>query len=241
MWVAPNSLAHSSLRVVQIDRDDRRRSGNPRTLDRSVAHSTATEHCDRVASADLAGVHGSAETRHDTAAKQTGNFGFGVGIHLGALAAGHERLLAERPDSERRRELGPVGEGHLLGGIVGVEAVLGFALQARAAVAAHRSPVENHVVTGRNVGYIGTHRLHDSGCLVAQQERKLVVDPALAVVEVGVADPAGLDLHDRLARSGIGNDDCFDGDRFALRSGNNSTYFLCHGGDGSSVRLVSSP
>ena len=44
-------------------------------------------------------------------------------------------------------------------------------------------------------------RLDDAGRLVAEQEREVVVDAALAVVQVGVADPAGLDLHQRLARA----------------------------------------
>ena len=40
----------------------------------------------------------------------------------------------------------------------------------------------------------------DPGGLVAEQERELVVDAALAVVQVGVADPAGLHLHHGLTR-----------------------------------------
>ena len=38
------------------------------------------------------------------------------------------------------------------------------------------------------------HRLDDAGGLVAEQEREVVVDAALAVVQVGVADAAGLHL-----------------------------------------------
>ena len=34
---------------------------------------------------------------------------------------------------------------------------------------------------------------HDTGRLMAEEEREVVVDAALAVVQVGVADPAGLD------------------------------------------------
>ena len=54
------------------------------------------------------------------------------------------------------------------------------------------------------------------GGLVAQQEREVVVDPALAVVQVGVADPAGLDLHHRLARPRVGHVDRDQLDRRAL-------------------------
>ena len=47
----------------------------------------------------------------------------------------------------------------------------------------------------------------DAGRLVPEQERELVVDAALPVVEVGVADPAGLHRHHHLARSRIGHHD----------------------------------
>jgi hypothetical protein len=38
----------------------------------------------------------------------------------------HQRLVDERADAERRAQLGAVGERHLLGGVVGVEAVQGL-------------------------------------------------------------------------------------------------------------------
>ena len=66
----------------------------------------------------------------------------------------------------------------------------------------------------------GTDRLDDAGRLVAEQEREVVVDPALAVVQVGVADPAGLDLHHRLARPRVRHVDRLDSSPAApLRAG----------------------
>ena len=56
-------------------------------------------------------------------------------------------------------------------------------------------------------------RLDHARRLVPEQERELVVDAALAVVQVGVADPAGLDRDDRLARARVGDDDVDDLDR----------------------------
>ena len=55
--------------------------------------------------------------------------------------------------------------------------------------------------------------LDDAGGLVAEQEREVVVDAALAVVQVGVAHAARLHLHERLARARVGDDDRLDGDR----------------------------
>jgi hypothetical protein len=60
---------------------------------------------------------------------------------------------------------------------------------------------------GTTVGDVGADRLDDPGGLVAEQEREVVVDAALAVVQVGVAHPAGLHLHHHLAGTGIGDDD----------------------------------
>jgi hypothetical protein len=63
---------------------------------------------------------------------------------------------------------------------------------------------------------------------VAEQEREVVVDAALAVVEVGVAHPAGLDLHHGLARARIGHHDGLDRHRLALAPGHDSTHLLRH-------------
>ena len=71
------------------------------------------------------------------------------------------------------------------------------------------------------------------GGLVAEQEREVVVDAALAVVQVGVADPARLDDDDGLTRPGIGDDDRLHRHGLALRSGDDSTNLLTHAGDGS--------
>ena len=94
------------------------------------------------------------------------------------------------------------------------------------AVAAHGPPVEHHEVTGRHLGDALAHGLDDPGRLVAEQERELVVDPALAVVQVGVADPARLHLHDRLARPRVGHVDGHDLDGRPLRAGDDGLDLL---------------
>ena len=84
--------------------------------------------------------------------EQAGGLGRRGRVDLGALAGGDERLLGERADAERGRQLGAVGERHLLRGVVRGEAVLGLARAAGAALAAHRPPVEDHEVARRDVG-----------------------------------------------------------------------------------------
>jgi hypothetical protein len=63
---------------------------------------------------------------------------------------------------------------------------------------------------------------------VTEQERELVVDPTLPVVQVGVADPAGVDRHDRLTRAGVGHDDVDELDVGPLAAGDDSLDGLGH-------------
>ena len=174
---------------------------------RRAPHPAAAEDGHRVAAADLTGEHRRPEPRHHTAAEQADRLGTGAAVDLGALAGGHQRLLGEGTDTERGRQRGAVGQRHLLGGVVGGEAVPRPAPATRAALAAHRPPVEDHEVPGRHRGHVGPDRLDHAGRLVAEEEREVVVDPPLAVVEVGVADAARLDPHEGLTRSGIGDED----------------------------------
>src|SRR5699024_4568628 len=101
-------------------------------------------------------------------------------------------------------------QGHLLGGVVGVEAVLRFALFAGAALAAHRAPVQDDPVANLDVGNVlpdlGNHR---SG-FVAQQVRVIVANPAQLVVQVGVAHPGGQNVDDDFTGPRIRDDDVHD-------------------------------
>jgi hypothetical protein len=112
---------------------------------------------------------------------------------------------------------------------VGVEAVPGAAAQTGTAIPAHGTPVEDHEVTGGDIGDALADRLHDSGGLVAEQEGEVVADAALFVVQVGMTDPAGLHLHHGLTGSGIGYDDRLDPDRLVLARCDHAAYFLRHG------------
>ena len=192
---------HLELLRVQVDRDDRGRPGELGADDRGVADAAAAEHRHRVTPADLAGQHRRADAGHDAAAQQAGGRRRGCGVDLGGLARGDQRLLGEGADAERGGELGAVGQRHLLGRVVRREAVLRAPPATRPALAAHRPPVEDDEVARLDLGHVGSDRLDDAGGLVAQQERELVVDAALAVVQVGVAHAARLHRDDDLARA----------------------------------------
>ena len=81
---------------------------------------------------------------------------------------------------------------------------------------------------GRHRGHVRADRLDDTGRLVAEQEREVVVDAALAVVQVGVADPAGLHLDQRLAGPRVGDVDRGHLDRLTLAPGHDCLH-LMHG------------
>jgi hypothetical protein len=112
---------------------------------------------------------------------------------------------------------------------VGREAVPGPPPQAGTALTAHRPPVEDDEVARRHVGDALTDRLDGAGRLVAEEEREVVVDAALAVVQVGVAHPARLDADDRLARTRVGDDDVDELDVGTLGAGDDSLDGLRHG------------
>src|SRR6185312_12275524 len=115
------------------------------------------------------------------------------------------------------------------GGVVRGEAVPRLAAATGAAGAVDRAPVEDDVVARRDIGDAVTDRLDHPRGLVAEQERELVVDAALAVVQVGVAHAAGLHLHDGLAGTGIGDVDRLDGDGRTLAVRDDPADLLRHG------------
>ena len=123
---------------------------------------------------------------------------------------------------------GAVGERHPLGRVVGGEAVPGTAAGAGAAAAADGAPVQDHEVPGRDVGDAGADRADPAGRLVPEQERVVVGDPALPVVQIGVADAARLDVDHRLARAGIRHQHRLDPDRLAPAPRHHCTHLDRH-------------
>ncbi len=67
--------------------------------------------------------------------------------------------------------------------------------------------IEDDEVTGLHRRDIGPNRLDNAGCLMTEQERELIADAALPVVEVGVADTTRLNLHKRFPRTRLGHHD----------------------------------
>ncbi len=213
---------------VGVDGDDRARADEARTRDRGVTHAAAAEHGHGVVALHTARVHRRAEARHHPAAEQAGGFGARRGVHLRRLARGDERLRCERPDAERGRQRGPVAERHGLRGVVRVEAVPGLAAAARAAFAAHGTPVEDDEVARRDRGDVGTDGVDGPGGLVTEQVREVVADAALAVMEVGVADAARLHRDECLTGARVGHDDGLDAYRLPFARRDDTAHLARH-------------
>src|SRR5262249_22447576 len=107
-------------------------------------------------------------------------------------------------------------------------AVPGSPAPARTALSADRPPVEDHEVAGLKPGNVRTDRLDDAGGFVPEQIGEVLADPALAVVQVGVAHAACLHADQRLARPGVGNDDGGELDRSAFAAGDDALTLMCH-------------
>ena len=83
--------------------------------------------------------------------------------------------------------------------------------------------------------------LDDARRLVPEEEREVVVDPAFAVVQVGVAHPARLDRDDGLAGAGVGHDDRLDGDRCSPCEGDDAPNLLWHAAEATPWTPVTEP
>src|ERR1700760_3312069 len=177
---------------------------------------------------DLAGVERRAQPGHHAAAEQAGHLGPGRRVDLGALTRRDQGLLGEGADAQGRRQHGAVFQGHLLLGVVGVEAVPGATAQAGPALAADRAPAEDDEIPGLHVGHAVADRFDHPGRLVAEEVGEVVADAALTVVQVGVAHPAGLDLDQGLPRAGVRPHDGGDLDRSALLAGDHTLHALRH-------------
>ena len=204
------------LLVVGVNRNDSFRPHQPGSGDCGIAHPAAADHRDGVVTGHPAGVDRRPDSGHDAAAQQSGHGGIRGGIDLCALTLVHQGLVDERPDAQRGRQLGAVGQCHPLLGVERVEAQVRPAPLACAALTAHCAPVQDHEIAGLHVCDARPDGLDGARGLVAEQERVFVVDAAVAVGQVGMADAASDDVDDDLARSRVGDDHIHHLDRFAF-------------------------
>ncbi len=205
--------------LVTVDSDDRRRPRQASPGDRSITDTAAPDHGDGIPAGNVPGVHRRTQPGHHPTPEQTHHRRIGLRVDLGALAFVDESLVGERPDPQRRRQFGAVGESHLLRRIVGVEAIPGGALLAGSAFPAHRTPVQHHDITDLDMSDSIADRFDGARGFVAEQERELVVDAALAVMQIGMTHPARGDGDHDIVRAGIGNGDRLDRDGLTLRLG----------------------
>ena len=169
------------------------------------ADAAAADHGDGVAAGDAAGVDRGAEPGHHAAAEQAGRRRPArAGSTLVHWPAATSVFSANAPMPSAGDSSVPSASVIFCLALCVVKQYHGRPRRQARHCAADRAPVEDDEVAGRDVGDAVADRLDDAGRLVAEQEREVVVDAALAVVQVGVADAAGLDLDHGLAGPGSG-------------------------------------
>ena len=186
-------------RRVDVDGDDRG-AGDARVLDREMPEPAGAEHGDEVRRA------------------RAGVLDRLVGGHAGA---GQRRRVGGVDAVRDAYDVPRVAERVL--GEAAVERVAHVALleaerlAAAVAVAAHAAgvaePRQRDAHAGLEAVHLaGTQALDHADALVAGDERRRRLDRPLAArgVDVGVAEPAGLDAHEHLAGAGLGDGQVLD-------------------------------
>jgi hypothetical protein len=134
----------------------------------------------------------------------------------------HQAELGECSDTEGGGQLGAILEGHALSCVLAVEAVPGPATKATATRPAWSAPGDDHHVARSDIGHAIADGLDASRGLVTKQEWKIVADPTLAVVQVGMADTTRLYSNQHLVRPRVRNANGHDLDRSAAFPGDDA-------------------
>ena len=210
------------LAFDHVNGDHHAGTGDGGARNRRIADTATSDDRNRVAGRDRTGADRCAVAGHHTAADERRGLAASGRINLHRLARVHETALRKCADAERRRQRRAVVEGHPLACVLAVEAVPGTSAQATPAGAAGRTPRDHHDVAGRNVGDAFADGLDDAGRLVAEQEGEVIADATLAVMQVGVADAAGLDPDERLVGTRVRNVNGHDFDWGTAFAGDNA-------------------
>ena len=154
VWVAPNSLASSSFRA---SRSTAMIVAAPASRAPAMAASptppqpnTATESPRPTSPVSMAAPR-PAITPQPSSPATSGFTSADTLVHWPAATS----VFSAKAPMPSAGDSGDAVEGHLLRGVEGGEAVPGPAPAARPALAAHRPPVEDHEVAGRDVGDVG--------------------------------------------------------------------------------------
>ena len=216
------------LVLGDVDRDDRAGSRDLGTGNGSHAHTAQADDGDGLAALDLAGIHRGPQAGHHATAHQARSRRIRPRVHLGALPLMDQGLLCERADAQGGLQLGAIGQRHLLRGVESIEAVLRLALLAGTALAAHRAPVQDHIIAHSDVSDVLADLRNYTRSLMAQQEGIVVRNTAIAVGQVGVAHAAGLHLHNHVVGPRGGDLNIHYLHRVALAARDNRLNALCH-------------
>ena len=192
--------------------------------DGAEADHAGAEHDAGRARLDLGGEHRGAEPGGEPAGEQAGAVQRGVGRDLGERDLRHHRVLRERARAHEvadrlavaRQPGRAVGQVALVLLLADGQAEVRARAQAVLALAALGREERDHRVADRDVLDALADRLDDPGALVAEHGGRVAGRVgAGGGVEVGVADAAGHEPHQHLARLGVGELDLLHVQRLA--------------------------
>ena len=219
-WCA--RLREPSLR--EVDRDDPLRAGEPAADHGAEADEAAAEDDARRAGLDPRRVERGADPGREPAGERGAAVERRLGADLRERDLGHHGVLGERRGAhevpqrlavarEPRGAVGEVAEALL---VADRDAAVGAVAEAVDALPALGGEERDHVVAGRDERDAVTDALDDAGTLVAEHAGRVAGRVgAGGGVEVGVADAAGGEPDEHLARLRLGEIDLLDDERAA--------------------------
>ncbi len=213
--MAPDLLGLLALHLDRVDRDDPRRAGDARALDDGLADAAAADDRDGRAGVHLRGVERGADAGGDAAADQRELVVGDARVDLDDRRLVARHRLGERAEAGHGRVVGAVGA---LAAVAHHDLELGVAevrlvVQAEPADAARGDERRDDLVALVEAGDVLADLDDRARALVAEDRAGHDADVAVLQRQVGVADAAGAELDDDVARPGGA------GSMFSIESG----------------------
>ena len=211
------------LGIAYIDGDDESGPRERRALNHIESHRTAADDDDTGAWRDRRLACGSTHSGHDAATDQAGTIERNLFWHSNGAGLGHDAVLRVRGHDGEVMHLAAVAReprATIEQQSLGLIAREGFAqdgqiLLAVEALPAMRIPRAHDVVAGFHESHVRADRLHHSGALVAQHDRKWIGERSFYHFQIGVAQAARANAYQHIGRLQLADLDGFDSQRTA--------------------------
>src|ERR1700730_15153890 len=215
----PQPSREISLVRRRIHRDDRRRAGDARALQRRQSDTPESEHDDRLPGRHAGGVQHRAHTREHGATEQRSLLEGDVVRYQDACVLGDNGLGGESGNAETGVHLRAVGKLRIRmrGRVARVHAEVWLFVRAKPALPARGCPVEQHGVALPEA-HVASRRHHAPCPLMAEHRREQLHESPASQREVAVTDARRGQLDPHLAGFRVGKRDRLHLRLFAARA-----------------------